>query len=546
MTGQGDPAGEARLGFASTFPDRLLEVAGLNRDQVAWATAHGEFRTRRRFAPDLEIEIILKRSSAGHDGGYLLVIAQRKEDLLIIALAVGVPAKLVSPPSAPNPLLVLQRLVALVGLDLQIGDQIGQLIFEESIPLRQIPNTVQECVRISNSRNHSFRLVGFMRLDVHDGAATLRCALVLAVDVERYKRLTGGHDPDSEVVVALAPEIEGRFTPQHLLAPEATIQIWQTVDEVRRQRSGVLMHVEAPGLVFEIGFRESSPYIRRNDAELSYQVDPSTLTKDGKVMWTFAWSPVLLDISFHDPTFDDEMAGAQTEAEKKVVQAQRVKRLATPAFRLPDAVTSWLRMKALLPKKLYRSAEELWSTVREALEDIDQLIKHTGKANPFWDVSYKGQKIVGRQPKKETDCHAAIQLLLDKTALAKSLEIIPEFSTAGGQLDFLVLGRLESGQMARICIEFKHAHSKDLQQGLLTQLPEYMSSQRSAHGLYGVLWFKGRDFGEPQLKVPIKSLDEKDLLRNGLSVSAYRALPSNKIEVVVLDVSRRIPPSKKP
>lgn len=48
-----------------------------------------------------------------------------------------------------------------------------------------------------------------------------------------------------------------------------------------------------------------------------------------------------------------------------------------------------------------------------------------------------------------------------------------------------------------IYCEFKNAHSPDLSQGFVKQLPAYMSCEKIRYGIYCVMWFKGKEFKEP-------------------------------------------------
>jgi hypothetical protein len=96
----------------------------------------------------------------------------------------------------------------------------------------------------------------------------------------------------------------------------------------------------------------------------------------------------------------------------------------------------------------------------------------TYSINGFWDVQYEEQKIVCRKPKREADIHPLIQMLLYDRDVLKALEVTPEYPTGGGRLDFLVSGRTTTGEIVRVCVEFKLAHASDLAHGLKTQLPQ--------------------------------------------------------------------------
>jgi hypothetical protein len=142
------------------------------------------------------------------------------------------------------------------------------------------------------------------------------------------------------------------------------------------------------------------------------------------------------------------------------------------------------------------------------------------------------------QPKKETDIHPSVMGLLSYIELAKNLEITREFPIGGGQLDFLISGRLTSGEAAYACMEVKHAHSRHILNGLLTQLPAYMKAKESDYGLYCIMWFKGIDFNRPAKFATISDLEF--YLVTGL----LKAKLPGKIKIVIVNVSHQLSPSK--
>src|SRR5262249_24424935 len=77
------------------------------------------------------------------------------------------------------------------------------------------------------------------------------------------------------------------------------------------------------------------------------------------------------------------------------------------------------------------------------------------------------------------------------------IEVTPEYTVSGGRLDFLFTGLLADNQRVYACVEFKHAHSRDLLHGLTHQLPAYMRGKGCDFGLYCVLYFRGGDFAAP-------------------------------------------------
>lgn len=159
-----------------------------------------------------------------------------------------------------------------------------------------------------------------------------------------------------------------------------------------------------------------------------------------------------------------------------------------------------------------------------------------GLRNPFWDITYDGPKITSRRPKRETDIHPTIHGLLYEIGIAKNFLIAPEYSIAGGRLDFLVSGMLNAGGIVDVCIEFKQAHSHDLLDGLLKQLPEYMKAKGCDSGIYCVMYFRGEYFSKPE------SYDV-DKLMFFLEMERRKA-GLHTIRILVMDFSYQTPPSK--
>jgi hypothetical protein len=519
-------------------------LLGLTWEETAAATAEAEHCTERTFFNTLTMQFALKRANSDQKAGYVLTIARKERQGLRVEFAIRVPRNLVGSPEDPRPLQVLHRYLGLVGLEVTVGDKVGHLILDEAVQLSETQET-QDLMQIVDRARHSIVSLSLVALKRQGATPIAQCAVALAVDVDRYHRVIRGHDPDSEVTVDLAPSVEAALTASQLFAPTATFALKRNVKdiiaEVRERRSGYLARVSAPGYSLELGFREGGGYIRRNTAELHYPVSSDEFAGE-RASWVFTWSPTMLQIHLAASKARTSM-GETPPTTERAAATVGTRSLETPQFVLPEPLVQFLRRRSVLPRTQYTSLIDLWRTVRESLDDISLLIEATGKPNPFWDVTYEGGAIVSRRPKREPECHAAIQLLFDRAALAKNLTVIPEFQTAGGALDFLITGVLASGAQGRICVEFKHAHSRDLYRGLMEQLPRYMESQAATYGIYGVFWFKGRDWDQPTLDLPLSGIaDEPEALRSALGEAA-RVLPG-RVAVVVIDVSRRLSPSR--
>ena len=202
----------------------------------------------------------------------------------------------------------------------------------------------------------------------------------------------------------------------------------------------------------------------------------------------------------------------------------------------PNLLLTWVRKKAIAPQTIYRSKERFYEVVVSSLQSIIDKITTIGLHNPFWNIIYDGSKIVSRTPKHEPDIHPTLHGLLFDMAIAKNFLITPEYHIAGGQLDFLISGSLATGEIVNTCVEFKHAHSNDLEDGLLKQLPAYMQAKGTDLGVYCVMYFRGKYFSEPSNS----DLHELELSLKLLKTEAGM----DNVRIILMDLSHKVPPSK--
>ena len=332
--------------------------------------------------------------------------------------------------------------------------------------------------------------------------------------------------------IDIAPPFRGYVTPRGVIEPEGTIEFKTNYSQVGRGHAGFIFKVAAPGYSLEVGFSEEAFYIERNGQRLLHPLIP-ILLPSGDVhffaMWTIGQlSLAVLDESFRRPGIAvDDIAGV----ERRTVALKTVPTLP------PNSLLSWARRQAILPAQAYDSRDVFYQTAVSSLESIQDIVSSLGAQNPFWDITYEGSRILKRLPKRETDIQPTIRAFLFNIAIAKNLEVTPEYPVSGGNLDFLISAPLSSGETATACVEFKHAHSDALLTGLLQQLPTYMRGKASDYGIYAVLFFKGKFFDEPGVEDPhsLKMLLEVERRKAGLG----------NVLVYVLDVSHVPQPSRK-
>ncbi len=121
---------------------------------------------------------------------------------------------------------------------------------------------------------------------------------------------------------------------------------------------------------------------------------------------------------------------------------------------------------------------------------------------------------------------------------AGGIDVVPEYKTAVGDVDFVFLGSIRGKGIAKFCMEFKLAHSDDVFDGLLSQLPAYMQSKSIERSAYCVMYFCGDWFDKPAY-----SLDELELeLAKRYSASTNPLVKSTR--TLIWDVTKPVTASK--
>jgi len=281
--------------------------------------------------------------------------------------------------------------------------------------------------------------------------------------------------------IYINPDAEGRITPHALLHSEGTIEL--IMDKRLFRTDYCLFHVATAGFWFGMGFKYGKFHIQRNENLLS--IGPSFLKKlkSNDVIlasWTLDTMTFLLGpVGFQGPS---------------VTKSLKMKPNPTPL-----SLFIWARKQSLLPAEQFESESEFLSRIHSGLDLLQDKIDEMTNINAFWDIQYEGNRIIGRTPKKEVDLHSVIQALLSDHMFLSSVEVYSEYQTGVGNLDFLFTGVVKDKGIAKLCAEFKSAHSADLVKGLEYQLPTYMRNKKVEHGTYCILDFRGEWFDKPRI-----------------------------------------------
>ena len=470
---------------------------------------------------------------------YLLVCTRRKDSTWFVDSAFIILPDLVSDVGSLEPLALLQGLAQRCGLVIRVGRQLNKFIFRELITTKGWNDDPAKLVEVINPSEHSFVQSMHIRIEPKDDSYVADVALAYCIDTDEYLAWLSGNElagkSDNKPTVEVAPQLNGTLTPRDAITPSGTLEFKSNYSQIGGDHAGILFRLSSKMYSLEIGFTRKHFYIARNDQRLEWLLEP-VARPAGNVHCFAMWEPAQLSLLILDETFHEVVSETlDPEAGTHEVERRR-KTLITPVTIPPNSLLEWAREESIAPVTAYESAESFYENVISSIQSIVDKVSSIGMHNAFWDITYDGQKIVSRKPKRETDIHPTIHGLLFDIAIAKNFLITPEYAVAGGQLDFLVSGALSTGDIVSTCIEFKHAHSSDYLNGLLKQLPAYMHANGSDSGIYCVMYFKGPYFTRPE---------EYDL--EGLKfflVMQGREAGLSDIRIIMMDFSHQTPPSK--
>ncbi len=425
---------------------------------------------------------------------HLLVICKEVNDVLEVHFAFRLKNELIKELANVKPLDILQLFAQRFGLMTKVGIQLNKFIYLQDIPLSR--KGISQVISIINPQNHVYISVFFFKILKETDKDIARCALVFCIDITEYLEwLRGTKKMQRENKhILITPKIRGVITELEILSTIKTITFVSSYSELKK--GGFLYKIQSENYFEEFGFTNKSVYIIRNQDRLDYFFDLEK-NHDEKVLVIAELQPDKLSILLIDNRLIE--TGKKTTNKSDAISRFRKEIYTTPTFP-PNSLIEWARKNNLISTTEFNSPDELYETLINALGAQQDKINTTNMHDAFWDKQFgKNNKILSKKPKRETDIHTIIHGLLHDLALIKSLNIYHETSLANGKLDFLITGELTNGGKVNICIEFKNAHSRDLNTGLTKQLPTYMRIKGTDYGIYCVLDFRGNDFREPKI-----------------------------------------------
>lgn len=160
--------------------------------------------------------------------------------------------------------------------------------------------------------------------------------------------------------------------------------------------------------------------------------------------------------------------------------------------------------KSVSPSQI-STEKDLYDIILKIIEEVlIHNIEYRRWIEPFWDGQRKVQinkkeiKIPMR-PKDERSIQPTLHVLFDIVLTPIGIQVIRESNEGIGSIDFRFLYTTPDKTPLSVGSEFKIAHHKQIKKGVASQLPAYLKSMKSHHGIFMVMWFKdSKYFKEPK------------------------------------------------
>lgn len=321
-------------------------------------------------------------------------------------------------------------------------------------------------------------------------------------------------------IVEITPSAQGLLGKLKVISPEGTC--FMVLGYVGMS-SGMIFSVKTEDYSFSLYIYDHFAELKRND----YSVVVPLAVFDRTHVF-------LLEISWRS----DSLLIGIADREGKREQSTK-----TPICFPPNSLKDWARRESLIPTILYDNPRHFFETVFSQFQQLKTKIIDTNAINGFWDIQYSGSKIDSKKPKRETDIHPQIRLLLYDLEILKNIQIIPEHPIGSGKLDFLITGTLTDGKTECVCVEFKLAHSSDIAHGIQLQLPEYMDRRNTDYGIYCVLDF-GNEFKSDTSKFIFKTFNPTNTSLDTILQIAASETGKKFMKTIIFNLSKKISPSK--
>ena len=158
----------------------------------------------------------------------------------------------------------------------------------------------------------------------------------------------------------------------------------------------------------------------------------------------------------------------------------------------PDNHQHLLNIANRLPPSEISTEEDLFKVIISTINEIAHYIEQRRWYGPFWDE---------KRPKAERDIQPTFHVLFEILLNPRGIHASRETNEGIGDLDFKFMYTNTTNTPLKVLAELKLAHNQRMKEGLTTQLPAYLKSDRSKFGIFVVMWFKDDNkkfFKKPQ------------------------------------------------
>lgn len=385
-----------------------------------------------RIDDDLTLGFYTKRHRRSGTEAYLLVCTTKIEEQEFVHQAFWAFPDFTGGVSVLEPLILLQHLVGRFGLTLRIGNQLNKFIFSETITVPGPVNAAQ-IVEIINPEGTKCIQFFFFKVLEDGSLCHIHCALAFCIDVEAYTRWLNGTRSIQGIDFQITPQLQGHVPFRSLIGAVGTFEFQSKYNQLG---AGILFRIKSANYCLEVGFTSTHFYISRNEDKLQRALQPVYMPS-GHVHFFASWEPTMLRLIVLDEAYRAVLASG-AKSEQAITDRTSIldTRPITPPFSLINAA----REASLVPIQQYESKEEVHLHVASALDTIPDKVATTAAYSAFWDFVHEGPRLKSRTPKRETEIHLTIQLMLYDIALVQNLAVSREYPTAGGQFRFSVHG----------------------------------------------------------------------------------------------------------
>jgi hypothetical protein len=450
---------------------------------------------------------------------YFLIITSIEKGSIVVHSAFRLLSNFINKYNENDPKYVLMQFVLNFGLQFRVIDVYEKYVSDKKY---RFLNEKVFNIEVINPKKHSWMSNFVMKAS----NSFVHVALGFCIDLSEYISWLNNYEDDN-ISIEISHSIRGLVSKRDLINSSFFMHFRSLLRKFLLSDKGDFITVKSPNYDFSVGLSDKNElYINKNEYCLSYSLNELNL--NNSVYVYILNTPRKIGLTVLD---DDDLHEIVDNKIFFDIFNKKEKKLLTPPIYPSNHLIAWAQNNDLLKVVKYSNESHLFETVVDSVFSVQSKVDNIGGIHPFWNRT-KAEIMI---PKKENDNLSTIHMLLSDIANLKSLQISPEHKTGGGSLDFLITGILESNKYAKVCIEFKNAHSTRLFHGLKKQLPRYMESKGTNLGIFCVLFFKGQFFDRP------KKYDKDSLLLELEKVKILEGL--HNIRVIILDLSTLIPPS---